>query len=212
MTTAEFIKQLQEADPDGTAHIRMSGGIPRFAELKEGYWDGPYSYINENGEYVYSINGLKIDIHCIDIMDFVEENYSHGETSWEDIEKLFKFELDGYCNVSQRDERKDRILNQAKKDFDELFEIHDKMYKKQLGEAIEKAEAGHRWFQNKEVDTVTEGHNLHVYFTWRFLSPEGQEDSHSTPWRVKPVLKSGLWERLDNNIKEGYYEWVYKPN
>ena len=47
MTTSQFIKMLQEADPSGEAHIRMDGGIPLFAELKPGYWDGPYEYIDE---------------------------------------------------------------------------------------------------------------------------------------------------------------------
>lgn len=49
MTTSEFIKMLQDADPSGEAHIRMSGGVPKYAELKEGYWDGPYSYIDSDG-------------------------------------------------------------------------------------------------------------------------------------------------------------------
>jgi len=59
MKTSEFIKMLQEADPSGEAHIRMEGGIPRFAELKEGYWDGPYSYLDEEGNWVYSTEGNK---------------------------------------------------------------------------------------------------------------------------------------------------------
>ena len=211
MTTSEFIKLLQDADPDGTAHVRMDGGIPRFVELKEGYWDGPYSYINDKGEYVNSIKGLKVDIHYIDIENFVEDNYSHGETVWGDIEKLFKFELGGYAVKSQREEREQIILSKAKKHFDELYEINERMYGKQLHEAIENASLGHRWFQNKLVDTVTEGHNNHVYYTWIFLSPEGVEDTHSNIWKVKPVLKSGMWTKEDNGEKEGYYEWVYNP-
>jgi hypothetical protein len=58
MTTKEFIKILQDADPSGEAHIRMEGGIPMYAELKAGYWDGPYAYI-EDGKYVYSAEGSK---------------------------------------------------------------------------------------------------------------------------------------------------------
>src|SRR6478736_6177195 len=104
MTTAEFIKILQVADPKGTAHIRMEGGIPLFAELKEGYWDGPYSYMDEEGNYVYSTRGSKVDIHCMDIWSFVERNFTHGITTFDDIEKKFKFEL-GYSIESQRKER-----------------------------------------------------------------------------------------------------------
>jgi len=53
MTTGEFIKMLQEEDPSGKAHLRMDGGIPWFEECKAGYYDGPYSYIDENKNFVY---------------------------------------------------------------------------------------------------------------------------------------------------------------
>lgn len=210
MTTAKFIELLKEADPDGTAHIRMSGGIPRFVELKEGYWDGPYSYINEKGEYVYSIKGLKVDIHCDDIYSFVEDNYSHGETTWSDIEKLFKFELGGYSINKQRSEKEEIILAKAKKAFDDMFKSEEEMYQRQIVEAKEKALKGYKWFQNKQVDAIIEGHNKHIYYTWIFLSPDGVEDTFSNVWKVEPVLKSGLWEKTDNNVREGYYEWIYK--
>ena len=59
MKTSEFIKMLQEADPSGEAHVRMYGGVPKFAELKPGYWDGPYSYIDEEGNcYIALPNAL----------------------------------------------------------------------------------------------------------------------------------------------------------
>ena len=31
MKTKDFIKMLQDADPSGELHVRMQGGIPRFA-------------------------------------------------------------------------------------------------------------------------------------------------------------------------------------
>ena len=71
MTTKELIEMLQKADPTGNAHIRMEGGIPWFAELKEGYWDGPYSYLDEDGNWVYTTKGDKVDLHMIDVYDFV---------------------------------------------------------------------------------------------------------------------------------------------
>lgn len=71
MTTSEFIEILKKADPSGEAHIRMEGGIPLFAELKPGYWDGPYSYIDKDDNYVYTSAGSKVDIYCVDIWDFV---------------------------------------------------------------------------------------------------------------------------------------------
>lgn len=211
MTTAKFIEMLQEADPSGTAHIRMSGGIPRFAELKEGYWDGPFSYINEKGNYVYSINGLKVDIHCDDIDSFIEDNYYHGKTTWEDIKQLFEFELDGYVNLSQREERKNNILDKAKKSFDEMYKMNEEFRQKELKEAKERVDAGWKWFQNKEVDNVKSNeHNLHVFHTWIIVSPDGKESKGSNAWSTRVIIESGLWEKLDNNVKEGYYQWIYK--
>ena len=70
MKTKDFIKMLQEADPSGEAYIRMQGGVPHCAELKEGYWDGPFQYIDDDGNFVTSIKEFKVDIHCIDILKF----------------------------------------------------------------------------------------------------------------------------------------------
>jgi hypothetical protein len=99
-------------------------------------------------------------------------------------------------------------VESAYKDFKEL---DDEMYENMLKEAIEKAEEGHRWFQNKEVDDVPEEEiNMHVYYTWKFMSPSEEVENHSTPYKTQPILRSDLWEKLDNGAMEGYYEWVYK--
>lgn len=211
MTTAKFIEMLKEADPDGTAHIRMSGGIPIFAELKEGYWDGPYTYLNEKDEFVYSIKGLKLDIHTTDIYDFVENNYEHGKTTWEEIKNKFKFELGGYSIKSQRDERAEAVLLKARKAFNDIYGFEQKMSKQELEEAKDRANSGWKWFQNKQVDAIKPNQiNLHIYHTWVIVSPDGKEEKGSNAWSTRPILTSGLWEKLDNNVKEGYYEWVYK--
>jgi hypothetical protein len=129
MTTSEFIKMLQEADPSGQAHIRMEGGIPIFAELKEGYWDGPYSYIDADGNYVYSSAGMKVDIHCRDIDGFVDYHFDlFEENNWENIKKMFKFELGGYAIASQRNERAERIINHAKEAWDRYYEMHKRFF------------------------------------------------------------------------------------
>lgn len=210
MTTSEFIKMLQEADPKGTAHIRMEGGVPYVAELKAGYWDGPYSYIDEDDNWVYSASGSKVDIHCLGIWDYVEGRIGHKST-FEDIKHKFKFELSVYATDEQRNERMERVLKEAKEAFDELRKMDNDMYERQLNEAIKEAEIGKRWFQNKEVDSVPEEEmNYHFYYTWKFIDEKGTLDSSSTPYRTQPILRSGLWEKLDNGAMEGYYEWIYK--
>jgi hypothetical protein len=206
MTTKEFIKMLQEADPSGECHVRMPGGIPMYAEHKEGYWDGPYSYINEEGQYVYTTQGSKVDIHIYDIEDFVESNYSMGKT-WEDIEKLFVFDLT-YSIKEHRDERANRILKEAKEAFEYIDKIHRDLYNKALEEMIKNSNSGWTWFQDKKVD-LNEKPNLHIYYTWKIYNKWGK-DQGSNLHNTESILKSGLWEKHDNGAKEGYYQWIKK--
>ena len=209
MKTKEFIKMLQEADPSGESHIRMSGGIPVFAELKAGYWDGPYSYIDEEGNYVYSTKGNKVDIYCRDIESFIEINFNlHDNNKWEDIEKLFKFEL-GYGNDKIRKEREDSILKMAKEEWQDTFDIYNDMFQTNRKRAVENTEKGWTWFQNKLVDDDSIKPNQHHYYTWLIYDETGKEE-FSNMLNTEPVYKSGDFERLDNNKKPGYYEWILK--
>jgi hypothetical protein len=208
MTTREFIKMLQEADPSGNAHIRMSGGVPRFAELKPGYWDGPYSYIDEDGNWTYSTEGEKIDIWSLEIDDFVSEMIdSYQIPEWEEVKSKFKFKLE-YSGPSSK-EREDRILSIAKNAYDEYVKMHKKFESEGEERALLNAEKGWKWFQNKLVDDITLRPNNHHYYTWLIYDEDGKEHS-SNVYNVEGVYKSGLFERLDNNVKPGYYEWIKK--
>lgn len=66
MKTKELIKQLQKEDPTGEAYVRCGDGAVTHFELKSGYWDGPYEYIDENGNFVISNQGSKVDIVTMD--------------------------------------------------------------------------------------------------------------------------------------------------
>ena len=206
MTTKEFIKMLQEADPTGESHIRMSGGIPYSAELKPGYWDGPYSYINEEGQYVYTTQENKVDIYTIEIWDFVERHYRRG-TAWEDIEKMFVFDLT-YSIKEHRDERANRILKEAKEAFIEIDRIENDLYEGALKEMIENSDSGWTWFQDKKVD-LEERPNFHIYYTWKIYDGKGKEMG-SNIHHTQSILQSGLWEKHDNGVKDGYYQWIKK--
>src|SRR5258708_2372644 len=132
MKTKDFIKMLQEVDPTGEAHIRMQGGVPCFAELKEGYWDGPYSYIDEQGNYNYTTEEMKVDIHCTDINDFVYNNVDiHNKDNWNNIKSKFIFNL-GYSIKEQREEREEAILKEAKECFEEITDILNKHYQESI--------------------------------------------------------------------------------
>ena len=73
MTTSELIKMLRKADPEGDAHVRVNGECPTFVEMKPGYWDGSYSYI-EDGEFHISDKGVKVDIHTMDLEWWLMDN------------------------------------------------------------------------------------------------------------------------------------------
>lgn len=205
MTTLEFIEILKKADPSGEAHIRMEGGIPLFAELKPGYWDGPYSYIDKDDNYVYTSAGSKVDIYCVDIWDFVERNMNRN-TKWEEIEKKFKFELT-YSIKEHRDERANSILKQAKEAYNDIMEIETSSYNRSLEEMIKNAEKGWKWFQNKDVDK-NEVPNMHKYYTWKIFDENGKEQG-SNIHMTESIQDSGLWSKLESNEMPGYYEWKF---
>lgn len=208
MTTSEFIKMLKEADPSGEAHIRMEGGIPTFAELKPGYWDGPYSYIDKDGNYVYTTSNNKVDIHCLDIWDFIENNITR-ETKWEEIKSKFKFDL-SYSFKEHRDERSNSILKKAKEAYDDIIEIEKSSYERSLKEMIENAEKGWKWFQNKDVDK-NEVPNMHKYYTWKIFDENGKEKG-SNLHMTDCVQSSNLWKKVDSNDIKNHYEWILIKN
>lgn len=209
MKTSEFIKMLQDADPSGEAHIRMPGGVPIFAEPKPGYWDGPYSYIDEDGNWNYSTKGDKVDIHTKEVDDFVYDMVdTYYIPSWEEVAAKFKFSL-GYSIESQRKEREDCILKSAKKSYDEAAEMYKRFESDGETRALENAQKGWTWFQNKLVDDKSISPNIHHYYSWLVYDENGK-DMGSNLHNVQSVYKSGLFERLDNGVKEGYYQWIKK--
>lgn len=215
MTTSEFIKILQKADPDGSAHVRMSGGIPIFAELKPGYWDGPYHYLDKDGNWVYSSRGSKVDIWCQEIDDFVHEMVdTYNTPTWEEVKSKFKFELT-YSNPEQRKEREDGILKQAKESYDSSVEMHNRFKDEGIERAVKRTNEGWTWFQNKLVDDDTVKPNMHYYYTWKVYDKPSflgliKKEQGSNLHNVEAVLKSGLFEKLDNDVMPGYYQWILK--
>ncbi len=94
---------LQDADPTGEAHVRLpGGGAVYFAERKEGYWDGPYMYLEgdhhmSHATLVISTKGDKVDIHTVDLDSLAEFHNGNEE------EALKHFRVDSICSdLSQR--------------------------------------------------------------------------------------------------------------
>lgn len=207
MTTREFIEMLQKEDPSGNGHIRLDGHYCTFfAEQKEGYWDGPYSYmVGEYGKdmvWKHTSNGYKVDIHCVDTDQFVE--YFDGD--FEEVKKHLEFDYSNYCDKGHRQDREKGVLKQFEESCIEHRKIYDKLNKQEYEQSVENAIDGWTWFQNKEVDTDP---FKHTYYTWKIFDKDGKSQT-SNVWNTEQVLKSGEWEKVDNNVKEGYYQWIYK--
>jgi hypothetical protein len=115
-----------------------------------------------------------------------------------------------YSNKSQGDERANRILKIAKDEFDYIEKINTESFEETKNAMIKNAEIGWTWFQNKDVD-LNNKPNMHMHYTWRVYDENGK-DQGSNLYNTESIVYSGLWEKLDNNIKEGYYQWVKKLN
>ncbi len=217
MKTKELIEQLKKADPSGECHVRINKGeavIPIFCEQKEGYWDGPYDYIDENNNWVKTTEGNKVDIHCMDINDFVARNvHVHtmkGITPWEEIKKKFITDTT-YLKENQSDEVYNSLIEEAKENYDIIAEITERSYNTSLNEMIENAKKGWKWFQDKLVDTPKKGKpNFHVYYTWKIFDENNTSVNGSNIHMTESIQKSGQWDKLDNNEIPGFYEWKFK--
>ena len=209
MKTKDFIKMLQEADPSGEAHIRMQGGVPTSAELKPGYWDGSYFYIDD-GNYIRSSDGMKVDINTTNIEDFIESNYdlhTPGMNTWDDIKMKFKVKL---SNTFVHNKEEEHLLKTAKESYDEIERCERECLLRSTAKMIENSEKGWKWFQNKDVDKNLVP-NLHKYYTWKIYDNTGKEMG-SNLHHTESVLYSGLWEKIDNEMMPGYYQWIKKSS
>jgi hypothetical protein len=205
MKTKDFIKMLQEEDPSGEGYLRIGSGSPiTFVTQKEGYWDGPYSYL-EKGEdgkpiWVQTTKGYKVDVYTMDLFDFAER----FQGDWEEMKKHIRVEytyLDG--GKSERG-----FMNVAEKECKEYKEMKDQFYEEGYKQMTKNAKKGWTWFQNKKVDG-NDKPNYYIYYNWKVYDENGK-DQGSCIRNTESVQKSGDWERVDNKKKKGYYQWIYK--
>jgi len=174
----------------------MSGGIPKYAIQKAGYWDGPYGYLEDN-TWVYSAAGYKVDLYMYDIYDFVMDMMgTYNEVSWEDVKSKFRFELNCYSNESSRDIRSESILKEAKEAYDDIAYTNKSFRDNYNSEAVEKATKGWLWYQDMDNQNV-----------WLIYDENGKlQDLY--PANFLAVLKSGLFEKKESELVHGYYEWT----
>ncbi len=207
MTTSEFIKLLKEADPSGKAHIRIDGDVPYFAELKEGYWDGPYNYINNKGQWVHSTEGSKVDIYSRTKEDIVYEIVDKWnpflettEGLWEAVKEKFVFKLTYVHN----NERVDRFLEDIKETFDSWVVQRKRSWEDNLDRVIKLNERGCKFFRKKETENKW-------YFGWKFINEKNPKDLGSANLaHTYPILESGKFKAIETDYfpKNEYYEYI----
>ena len=102
MKSRDLIKLLKEVDPEGECHIRTSGGAVLDVEKKAGYWDGMYKYIDDDGNFVFSTKGDKIDVDSIDLEGWIWNGKGN--------ENKVKFELTYLDDGKHEKEIKEKII------------------------------------------------------------------------------------------------------
>lgn len=226
MTTSEFIEMLKKADPKGTAHVRLgSGEVPYGAELKPGYYDGPYTYIDNDGKYVLTNQGEKVDIFCKDTSSIIwDSNWTpwgvSPDVEWQNVKSKFIVDFGAYAVKEQREENTDRFFKEIKEEFDYMIESQKSSWEKCLKDVIEKYKNGWRFYQCKDEKALK-------YYDWKIISPLGINNGGANLATSCPILESGMFYSIDVNQqniplidsiknilfgkdKKKYIEWVLK--
>jgi len=100
-------------------------------------------------------------------------------------------------------------LKITKEAWDDEYEIEKKFFDDNIKRNVENSKNGWTRFQNKLVDDKKLRPNMHHYYTWKIFDKDGK-DQCSNLHNTHGVYKSGIFERLDNDVKLGYYQWVLK--
>lgn len=210
MKTGQLAKMLQEADPSGEGFIMNSdGGVPRFFEEKEGYWDGAYRYVDDKGRLVYSIKDHKVDVHSNDLEDAVWSNLDCELT----VERR-KATLEGRVYVIDREEWLERIkaqfvfhegvpeefkstvLDKAIEDFERWLKFTLDSDVEWVNRAMADCASGVQFFQSKSKDS------------WGWTTWTTNKDQHEGVCfgLIGAISESGMFERISHDDEW----WLWK--
>ena len=191
MTTKEFIKMLKEADPSGNLHVRVGEGIPLFAEPKQGYWDGPYYYFDNDRNFVISVKGDKVDIHTTGYEEFIWDN--DGDYS------NIKFEgFDRYCDPEPSLKRYQETFDKISQECIACLEQSTAHFTKEVNEKLEEGwkireDKSHgnwsknmmNWVKGKKEKRMCVGECQIVHKYKADLFESYDEDDKFKFWRLK---------------------------
>lgn len=180
MTTKELIIKLQKKDPSGELHVRVCGGIPSFIEVKEGYWDGPYMY-KEDDKMILSVEGHKVDLQVEDMQDFI----------WSNKGDLSKIEFRGF----DKQESIDRYIKSFEKTSNEYKAFHTQSLVDFTYRLIEKLTKGYRIIEYKNKV------NWAPPFS---LTKDGKEE-HMCFGERNAIIETGLFEISSEDVLFKYW-------
>lgn len=226
MTTSEFIYMLKKADPQGTAHIRLgSGEVPYGAELRPGYYDGPYTYLDKDGRYVLTNQGEKVDIFCKDTTSIVWDCgwnpwKNSPDAEWEKVKSKFIVDFGAYAVKEQREEREDAFFKNIKEEFDAMIDSQKPAWEKRLDDVVDRYKSGWRYYQWSDEKALK-------YYDWKIISPLGVNMGGANLATSCPILESGMFSPVEVNQhnpslmeniknilfgkdKKKYIEWILK--
>jgi len=204
MKTKDFIKMLQEADPTGEGYVRLpGGGAPWFAEPKEGYWDGPYQYLELGEEkrfyphdsvLVTSTQGYKVDIHTMDIDSIIWDE----EGDLERIKKRIRYDLTYVHN----EERKASYWKHIEDEAAYARNVHEKSIAEWTTRTIDKYFSG-GWEVRQPLTSKIGQFNTMTAHGWLGLTKET-----FCQGECMAVIESG---KFYPEKKAEFYVWHYDP-
>ena len=187
MKVKDLVKELQEADPTGECYVRCASGAPLFVERKEGYWDGPYHYI-EDGKYHISSTHDKVDIQSVDWESWI----------WDHDGDYSSIEVDTsvYCASA---ERKKEWLEKFEKVSKECKKFKEQCLKEMTFNVLKRLSDDWRIYQDADKPV---GYYNAMYYE---KGPWGLKKAERLcQGETEAVLESGLFCIDPANV----HEWV----
>lgn len=231
MRIGQLVEMIRKADPTGEAFIMDDEfSVPRFFESKEGYWDGAYYYIDEQGRYVKEDKEYKVDVHDNTLnwlvweqLDYELTELKHQavldggvyvltkEKTWELLTTMVTFESDVPT------EFRDDIMARLKEEFDKWGEFRKKSDGEWIEKAVEESKNGYQFFEPKDheknVWKMTKNTNLlgMTYDALRKLfKGKDYSDEHDGVCfgMIEAIITSGKFERI--SYDENWWQWRQK--
>jgi len=184
MKSKDIIKALQKEDPTGETHVRFPDGELLFFETKEGYYDGAYMYKNEEGKFVITTKGFKIDAYFEDVEDIV----------WElegDLEKI-----EDKLILDSPEQKKDYMEKVVKPMANKAKAFHKSSLAEFTCDVINKV-IKEGYIITQPLDECIGRYNCMYY-------EKGSEKKHLRQGDCGAVLKSGLFIHRKDETKKCY--------